>query len=36
VLAVGGRIYMMVYVGPKGQENSADPTRFRSSFKLIN
>ena len=36
VLAVGDRIYMMVYVGPKGQESSADPTRFRSSFKLIN
>ena len=36
VLAAGDRIYMVVYVGPKGQENSADPTRFRSSFKLIN
>jgi len=36
VLAAGDRIYMVVYVGPKGQENSADPTRFRSSFMLIN
>ena len=36
VLAAGDRIYMVVYVGPKGQENSADPTRFRNSFKLLN
>jgi len=36
VLASGDRIYMVVYVGPKGQENSADPTRYRSSFKLLN
>lgn len=36
VLAAGDRIYMVVHVGPKGQESSADPTRFRSSFKLIN
>jgi len=27
---------MVIYVGPKGQENSADATRFRNSFKLIN
>jgi len=36
VLASGDRIYMVVYVGPKGQENSADPTRYRRSFKLLN
>jgi hypothetical protein len=36
VLASGDRIYMVVYVGAKGQENGADPVRFRSSFKLIN
>lgn len=36
VVASGDRIYMVVYVGPKGQENSADPTRFRDTFKLIN
>jgi hypothetical protein len=36
VLAAGDRIYMVVYVGPKGQENSSDPVRFRGSFKLIN
>jgi hypothetical protein len=36
VMATGDRIYMVVYVGPKGQENSADPVRFRGSFKLIN
>ena len=36
VLAAGDRIYMVVYVGPKGQENSADPVRFRGSFRLIN
>lgn len=35
VLAAGDRIYMVVFVGPKGQENSADPVRFRESFKLI-
>ena len=36
ILVPGDRVYMVIYVGPKGQENSADPTRFRSSFKLIN
>jgi hypothetical protein len=35
VLASGDRIYMVVYVGPKGQENSAGPTGYRRSFKLI-
>ena len=34
ILASGDRVYMVIYVGPKGQENSADATRFRSSFKL--
>jgi len=25
----------VIYVGPKGQENSSDATRFRNSFKLL-
>jgi len=36
VLVSGDRVYMVVYVGAKGQENSADPVRFRGSFKLTN
>jgi hypothetical protein len=36
VMATGDRVYMVIYVGPKGQENSEDATRFRNSFKLIN
>ena len=36
IFAAGDRVYMVIYVGPKGQENSADPLRFRGSFKLIN
>jgi hypothetical protein len=36
ILASGDRVYMVIYVGPKGQENSADATRFRGSFKLLN
>ena len=36
ILASGDRVYMVIYVGPKGQENSADATRFRNSFKLTN
>jgi hypothetical protein len=36
VMAAGDRVYMVIYVGPKGQENSADATRFRNSFKLTN
>jgi len=35
VMAKGDRVYMVIYVGPKGQENSADATRFRNSFRLI-
>ena len=35
VMATGDRVYMVIYVGPKGQENSADATRFRNSFKLL-
>jgi hypothetical protein len=35
ILASGDRVYMVIYVGPKKQENSADATRFRGSFKLI-
>ena len=34
ILASGDRVYMVIYVGPKGQESSADATRFRQSFKL--
>ena len=36
IMATGDRVYMVIYVGPKGQENSADATRFRNSFVLIN
>jgi hypothetical protein len=35
ILVAGDRVYMVIYVGPKGQENSADAVRFRNSFKLI-
>jgi len=35
IMASGDRVFMVIYVGPKGQENSADATRFRNSFKLI-
>ena len=35
VLEAGDRIYMVVCVGPKGQENSSDAQLFRSSFKLL-
>src|SRR6266576_2955536 len=35
IMAAGDRVYMVIYVGPKGQENSANATRFRNSFKLI-
>lgn len=35
IMATGDRVYMVIYVGPKGQENSADAIRFRNSFKLI-
>jgi hypothetical protein len=36
IMASGDRVYMVIYVGPKGEENSSDATRFRNSFKLIN
>ena len=35
VMATGDRVHMVIYVGPKGQENSADATRFRNSFRLL-
>jgi len=35
IMASGDRVYMVIYVGPKGQENSSDATRFRNSFKLL-
>ncbi len=31
----GARIYLIVSVGPKGHETSAEAKRFRQSFKLI-
>lgn len=34
ILVDGDRIYLLVYAGPKGQYNSEDATRFRSSFRL--
>lgn len=34
--AVGDRVYMLVYVGPKGQETGPDATRYRESFKFVN
>jgi hypothetical protein len=36
VLASGDRLIMVVYAGPKGQENGADSKRFRESLKLLN
>jgi hypothetical protein len=36
IMAAGDRIYMVIYVGPKGQEESADAVRFRNSFRLLN
>lgn len=33
--AVGDKIWMVVYVGPKGQENGPNATLFRTSFKLL-
>jgi len=33
--AAGDRVYMTVFVGPKGDENGADSTRFRGSFKIV-
>lgn len=33
--AVGDKVWMVVYVGKRGQENGADATLFRSSFKLL-
>ena len=35
ILVSGDRVYMVIYVGPKGQENSADAIRFRNSFMLL-
>ena len=35
IMASGDRVYKVIYVGPKGQENSSDATRFRGSFKLL-
>lgn len=35
VTAIADRVYLLVYVGVKGQEQGADAVRFRDSFKLI-
>ena len=35
VTAVGDRIYLVVYSGPKGQENTAKGRHLRDSFKLL-
>ena len=34
-MATGYRVYTVVYVGPKGQENREDATRLRSLLSLI-
>jgi hypothetical protein len=34
--AVGDRVFMVVYVGPKGEEKGPVGLRFRDSFKLLN
>lgn len=34
--AAGDRVFMVVYVAPKGEETGADAVRFRDSFKLLN
>jgi hypothetical protein len=33
--AAGDKVWMVVYVGKKGQENGADATLFRTTFKLL-
>jgi hypothetical protein len=33
--AVGDRVFMLVYVGPKGEETGPNALRFRDSFKLV-
>ena len=35
IMASGDRIYMVIFVSPKGQENSPEATRYRQSFKLL-
>ena len=35
ILASGDRIYMVIFVSPKGQENGPEATRYRQSFKLL-
>ena len=32
ILASGDRVYMVIYVGPKGRKTARIATRFRSSF----
>ena len=36
ITASGDRVFMVIYVGAKGQESGPDVTRFRKSFALIN
>ena len=35
LMALGDRVYMVVYVGRKGEEAGKDAVRFRDSFKLL-
>lgn len=35
ITAVGDRLYLIVYAGPKGQENTAKGRHLRDSFKLL-
>ncbi len=35
ITVLGDRIYLVVFAGPKGQENGARATRMRDSFKLL-
>jgi hypothetical protein len=36
LVAAGDRVFMVVYVGPKGQETRAEAVRLRDSFKILN
>jgi hypothetical protein len=36
ITAVGDRVYLIVYVGPRGEETGAEAHRMRDSFKLLN
>lgn len=36
ITASGDRVYTLIYIGPKAQENAPELKRFRDSFKLLN